>query len=213
MLYLIEDRDYLKIGYSKNLSKRLKAYELHNCYAKLIDSKPGNKQDETNLHELCKNYNYNSEWFFNCSEVKQIFKDYQNFELEQIYEYKKYVTEKALTILKNWNTFDKFKIINLYNRFPKSKISEQKLNILSKENYNYCQIFNWRYYEYNQQKLIENFLNNYEILYDYQVLPNIWITRKMQAVFLENINQNVIQQIKNTIKNNIPEATVLSFDE
>lgn len=35
----------------------------------------------------------------------------------------------------------------------------------------------------------------------------------MQAVFLENINQNVIQQIKNTIKNNIPEATVLSFDE
>ena len=31
MLYLIEDRDYLKIGYTNKLVDREKAYKLHNC--------------------------------------------------------------------------------------------------------------------------------------------------------------------------------------
>lgn len=55
MIYLIEDRDVLKIGYAANVFEREKAYKTHNYYAKLISSKPGTKEDERKLHELCKN--------------------------------------------------------------------------------------------------------------------------------------------------------------
>lgn len=77
MIYLIEDRDYLKIGYTKNLEDRLKSYKLHNPYAKLIASKDGNKKDEDNLMELCSKYNYQGEWFHNVDEVKTIFNNYK----------------------------------------------------------------------------------------------------------------------------------------
>lgn len=61
MIYLIEDRDYLKIGYTRNLKNRLEAYELHNCYAKLLATKEGTLEDEKNLHALCKKYCYKGE--------------------------------------------------------------------------------------------------------------------------------------------------------
>lgn len=61
MLYLIEDRDYLKIGYTKNMDDRMKSYKLHNCYATLINSKPGSMYDETKLQELCQDYLYQGE--------------------------------------------------------------------------------------------------------------------------------------------------------
>ena len=48
MLYLIEDRDYLKIGYTKDIDSRWKNYQLHNCYAKLISTKEGSRMDEIN---------------------------------------------------------------------------------------------------------------------------------------------------------------------
>lgn len=54
MLYLIEDRDYLKIGYAKKVKDRMSNYKLHNCYAKLISSKEGSMINEKELHELCK---------------------------------------------------------------------------------------------------------------------------------------------------------------
>ena len=55
MLYLLEDRDYLKIGYTTNLNERMKSYKTCNCYIKLIASKPGSKKDEHRLHKLCEN--------------------------------------------------------------------------------------------------------------------------------------------------------------
>ena len=39
MLYLIKDRDYIKIGYTSNLDQRQKAYETTNCYAEVIMTK------------------------------------------------------------------------------------------------------------------------------------------------------------------------------
>lgn len=76
MLYLIEDRDYLKIGYSANIDSRIKTYKTHNPHAILLSSKDGNRTDEKNLHALCKEYQYDSEWFYNKDEVKKIFEDY-----------------------------------------------------------------------------------------------------------------------------------------
>ena len=53
MLYLIQDRDYLKIGYSANIDQRKKAYETTNCYAEIIMVKDGSRKDESTLHKLC----------------------------------------------------------------------------------------------------------------------------------------------------------------
>lgn len=61
MLYLIKDRDYVKIGFTKDIEDRIKTYKTHNMYFELIDTKPGTKKDETALHDLCKKYQYQSE--------------------------------------------------------------------------------------------------------------------------------------------------------
>lgn len=204
MLYLIEDRDYLKIGYSKNLSERLKAYELHNCYAKLIDSKPGTQQDETNIQELCKDDLYKGEWFYNTPKVKQVFRDYCNLNLNEIYQYKSYIVARALSILKNWNTFNMELICCKYNKIPlpecfsitKQKWDfENKLNQLANENYNNCQIANWYFYSQNQNCLVETFLRNHQIKYDYLILPGIYITRDIQFEFLKKKISNIEEEI------------------
>lgn len=61
MLYLIEDRDYLKIGYAGNIQNRMNNYKVENLYVKLIDIKLGTTIDEHNLHKLCETYHYNGE--------------------------------------------------------------------------------------------------------------------------------------------------------
>lgn len=58
MIYLIEDRDYLKIGYTKDIQSRLSGYKTENVYCKLLSYKEGTVKDETILHELCKDYLY-----------------------------------------------------------------------------------------------------------------------------------------------------------
>lgn len=37
MIYLVEDRDYIKIGFTSDLKSRESAYKTTNCYAKFID--------------------------------------------------------------------------------------------------------------------------------------------------------------------------------
>ena len=58
MLYLIEDRDYLKIGFTVDMKNRINSYKTTNCYATLIDTKPGTRIDEKELHRLCEPYHY-----------------------------------------------------------------------------------------------------------------------------------------------------------
>lgn len=102
MLYLIEDRDYLKIGYTNNLEQRFKAYELHNCYARVINVKKGTRADELVLLNLCKDYQYKGEWFFNCSEVKQIFNTFISNLDQFIKDLSIYVNKRAHLINVNW---------------------------------------------------------------------------------------------------------------
>lgn len=78
MLYLIEDRDYLKIGYAKNFDERWKSYMLHNCYCKPLSVKEGAFYDEQELHKLCTPYRFRSEWYYNTQEVIDIFNNYQS---------------------------------------------------------------------------------------------------------------------------------------
>ena len=76
MLYLIKDRDYIKIGYTSNLDQRQKAYETTNCYAEIIMTKDGTRKDELNLHKLCNRWHYKNEWFHYNEEIIKIFEEY-----------------------------------------------------------------------------------------------------------------------------------------
>lgn len=78
MIYLIKDRDYLKIGYSSNIDQRKKAYDTTNCYAKMIMIKDGSRKDETILHKLCEQWHYKNEWFYYNDEIIKIFEEYQS---------------------------------------------------------------------------------------------------------------------------------------
>lgn len=78
MLYLVEDRDYIKIGFTTNLKQRKSNYKTDNCYAKFIDWKPGTRADETKLHELCKKWLYDREWFHNVPKIREIWNNYNS---------------------------------------------------------------------------------------------------------------------------------------
>ena len=84
MLYLIKDRDYIKIGYTSNLDQRQKAYETTNCYAEVIMTKDGTRKDEFNLHKLCDKWHYKNEWFHYDDEIVKIFEEYQPDQEERL---------------------------------------------------------------------------------------------------------------------------------
>ena len=79
MIYLIESSTYYKIGYAKDVNKRMKAYNTHNPDFKLIDTLEGTKEVENTLHKLCKNYQVKSEWFHKKEEVLLIWDTYKKF--------------------------------------------------------------------------------------------------------------------------------------
>ena len=84
MLYLIklkgETNTLLKIGYTKDIDKRLKAYKTHNPLIELVDIKEGNTFDESCLHNKLKEYLFDNskEWFIENEEVYNIWKNYNN---------------------------------------------------------------------------------------------------------------------------------------
>lgn len=61
MIYLVEDRDYLKIGHAKDIRSRMNNYITENVYCKLIACKEGTKTDESRLHKLCDKWRYKGE--------------------------------------------------------------------------------------------------------------------------------------------------------
>lgn len=76
MIYLIESSNYYKIGFTTDLDTRIKSYITANPDFRLIDTKIGSKQDETNLHKLCKKYKYKNEWFFKNEEILNIWNSF-----------------------------------------------------------------------------------------------------------------------------------------
>ena len=107
MIYLIEDRDVLKIGYASNISEREKAYKTHNYYARIISSKSGTKEDEKELHKLCEKWSIEREWFHNVPEVKKIFEDYSSISEEDSILIKQYITTRFIEIWKSADSIDK----------------------------------------------------------------------------------------------------------
>lgn len=50
----MQSHNKLKIGYSNNVQKRLRTFLTGNPDITLLSFKSGTKQDEANLHKLCK---------------------------------------------------------------------------------------------------------------------------------------------------------------
>ena len=65
MIYLIKSGNYLKIGYSNDVKKRLQNYITHNPDIVLLDTIEGDESIEKMLHNLCKEFKLNNkqEWF------------------------------------------------------------------------------------------------------------------------------------------------------
>ena len=89
MLYLIklkgETNTLLKIGYTKNIDKRLKTYKTHNPLIELVDVKEGNTIDESFLHNKLKDYLFDNskEWFIEDEKIYNIWKEYNCKNLTQ----------------------------------------------------------------------------------------------------------------------------------
>lgn len=75
MIYLIEQDNFYKIGYTSNLERRLKEYSTHNINFKLIDIIEGDKSFEDLLHKKFKHLKYNNEWFHKNDEILEYFKN------------------------------------------------------------------------------------------------------------------------------------------
>lgn len=161
MIYLVEDRDYVKIGFTKNVEARMKNYETDNCYSKLIDSKPGTRKDESTLHELCKKWHYKNEWFYNVPEIRDIWNNYQHSfnELEHMKE----TTEKIINLIYQNKKIPDLKILSQWKSIQENQhwtqdewvIKESKDESLYKIWKDYCALNKLQYLLLNDTK--ENF--------------------------------------------------------
>lgn len=80
MIYLLEteykDQKLYKIGYTDDISRRMKQHKTSNPMCELAMWKHGDTQDEANLHKLCEKWRYSTEWFLGIPEVKETFQNY-----------------------------------------------------------------------------------------------------------------------------------------
>lgn len=138
MLYLLEDREYLKIGYAKDINQRFKQHQISNLHLKLLDTKIGTLRNERELHQLCKKYWVQSEWYQNCPEVINIW-NYYNSKLE-INDLKEVVFSRSKLIQKYLLDPKKFYItekIPTIDEFNITLFNEMKTNNINLDEYEY----------------------------------------------------------------------------
>lgn len=74
MLYLIKSGEYLKIGYTINLKKRIKQYLTHNPSISLLYTREGTTSDEYFLHKILSKYLIgDTEWMRYDEKIIDIF--------------------------------------------------------------------------------------------------------------------------------------------
>lgn len=72
MLYLMLSSEYLKVGYSKDVPKRLCAYNTCNPDYILLDVVDGSLHDESEFHKLITPYHYKLEWYYFTQDIINI---------------------------------------------------------------------------------------------------------------------------------------------
>lgn len=83
MLYLVKLDNSYKIGFSKDIHNRIKQIGVTHTEVELISTKFGNKEDEKELHLLCKAFWIKNELFEINKTVEQIFNTYISIHLQK----------------------------------------------------------------------------------------------------------------------------------
>jgi thiaminase len=98
MIYLVQLDNVYKIGYAKDVEKRIKNLSPTHVIVDLIHSMEGTIADEKELHKLCKEFKIKNELFELREEVIEIFKNYIPFTKEIVEEvvYKKHVMDGVI---------------------------------------------------------------------------------------------------------------------
>jgi len=73
--------DLLKIGFSKDVQKRIKQHKTSNKLQEPIGfiATDNYKWLEKDIHHKCRNYKFNTEFFFYKSVIVDYFKNHENF--------------------------------------------------------------------------------------------------------------------------------------
>lgn len=196
MIYLIEDRDYLKIGYAEDVNKRYKQYKTHSLYPKLINHKIGTKEDERNLHELCKQWFISGEWFHNCKEVKDIFNNYESkLDLLSIKKTTCYNLSLIFYCIKNNLKLSDPNNYILFRIKPKSvSQNQEKLynelkthNILSKEE------TTWMNYYHNTYRVLNNYIHQAHWGISHEETINFFFNWKVTFKYTTNSDDWIIK--------------------
>ena len=107
MLYLIENENLYKIGYTANIKTRMGNYKTHNPECVLINTIEGSSNDEKQLHKLCEEYRYSKEWFYKNDNILELFNNYKTIEWNNWNEIKTTIDEFVNYIknmIENFNT-------------------------------------------------------------------------------------------------------------
>lgn len=73
MIYLLQQQNNLKIGYTNNLLKRIKQYNTHNSDFKILYVLNGNREKEKELHKQFEKFRKSTEWFEYTEEIIDYF--------------------------------------------------------------------------------------------------------------------------------------------
>ena len=73
MIYLLKSGKFLKIGFTSNIENRIKQYKTHNPDILVLSMMEGTREDEKKLHTLCKQWKYDTEWFYYNPKIIDLF--------------------------------------------------------------------------------------------------------------------------------------------
>jgi len=90
MIYFIESNNYLKVGYTSNITNRMKQYATHNPDFHLLYVIEGDEKLEKEIHRELKDYHYRLEWFY--------IDDYVRYQIEYIREKYKHWVEDEVSV-------------------------------------------------------------------------------------------------------------------
>ena len=72
MIYFIKCGDFVKIGYSKSVEKRLKSLQTANPnQLEIISSFDGNRKEEEHIHYRFRKFKVSGDWFILTDEIKE----------------------------------------------------------------------------------------------------------------------------------------------
>lgn len=168
MLYLIKSGDYLKIGYSQDIKKRMQTYSTHNPDIALLDTIEGDESLEKFVHNLCKEFRVNNkqEWFHLNPFIIEVWNSLKDSEYVDIpkseiplelvnLDYKNKFEEVLYELVQAKETSIKYK-----EDYWKLRLDYDKLNKEIDDHYKYKQMYENLMKEYDTLK--STLLNTYK---------------------------------------------------